>query len=302
MIDMEEYKRKIMNSNTEKKVKKNIRNAILITGLYYFFGVISAVLFIVGIVELINKSTNGAIFYGLGILVLISDIIMLLSYDTFDPLRTYSINDKLFIYLTIFNENSRKDRIKGRSTFKKQYLFYTVKKMNIQLYKIKYNIENTFIFRDENYKYYTKYLDKFILLFNGKDYENEYFIRADEIQDCIEKIISLYEFNIFNEIINEYCNSNSNYKEVKVKKIENLIKDIDFILKEDDKHNHDFKSNSNFKSKFSIKLLFLIILDIMPLIFLALKKDSIISFIFTVYFPIMSVNIWTWTNKSKKME
>jgi len=296
MIDMEKYKRRIMNIDKEVKVKKNIRNSIIVFNLYVCIGVIALVLFLVGIIGLINETNNGRILYGIGMGILLLDIIMLLSYETLDPLKNYSINDKVFIYLNILYENlDNKNKVK--SVFKKQYLFRIVKKVNSQFYIIKRNIEDTFIFRDENYKYYTKYLDKFVLLFHGKDYQNENFIRVEEIRKCIFKIINIYEFNIVNEFVNE--DLDLNFKEIRVEKIEDLIKNIDFILAEDVKYNNDFKTNVNSKSKFSIKLLLLVFLNIMPVIFIAFNKNDIISFIFTVYSPIMSVNIWAWTNRSK---
>ena len=316
MIDMNKYKKKILHTDREKKVKNNIGWSIIVFNLYICFFLIALIVLLIGLFGIANKTNYGWSLYFVGMLIIILDVIILMGYESYDPLKEYSTNDKLFIYLAILNESLGAYKIKSpRLRFKGQYLFYTARMVNKQMYKIQNNIENTFIFRDENYKYYEKFLDQFHLLLQSKNYKN----KIQEIQKCIADIISIYELNIVNEFVNEDCSFND--RESRINKIEALYARISDILVSDIDSNDDsrtlyiLKNDKQLKIEAISKIIFIIILNIMPFTFIKHyvgyieSPVALVGLLFTIYPSIIALSVkvwkfkWLFQNKeSKKAE
>lgn len=229
MINMNKYIDKIANEDTKKKVNNNITQSTIIFYVYVLIALFSAIMIILGCgIYTINKNINGAYYYIIGIVCMVLDLAMLVIFDSIDPLKDFILNDKILIYLRILKDQLnlyKPQKIKIIKIVKDQKIHFTTVKLNRQLYKLKENIENTFIYRDNMYKNYINEINDIIsMLKNVRKINDDY----SEICNVIEQIINAYEFSIISEFIDEECKIN--YITIRNERIKDLNKDIVNIL------------------------------------------------------------------------
>lgn len=225
MIDMDRYMTRVINKKDEAKAKKNIIRRAIIFYVFILITIISLILILFGVYCVFNKDNTWIYYYTIGTIVIVVNIITLMIFDSIDPVRNYSLNDKILIYLDILKNEltSYNPQITG---FKKFYndekINFMIISINRQFYGLKESIENSFIYRDDKFKSYVENIDNIIILFRNAK-ENNY----DKICNIIQEIINIYEICVINEFKDLDCKVNfSVIRNNKIKKLRDNVNDI----------------------------------------------------------------------------
>lgn len=297
---MQFYKNKIIGLKKETEVNKKIKNYVLIAYAYIFSFVIGSVIVLAGMISILLNCTKGWIFYGLGLGILVFDILVLLIFDSKDPLSGYTVNDKLFIYLDILKNECIIN--KSNELLHKQKIVVIIGRINLYLNEIENNIENCFVFRDDNHKLYINVIEKIRMLFKQKGSMLACSNENNEFQDYIADIICLYGRTLTNDFCNENCSVNNN--EPRYKEIIDLLTKTDNIYNESKEFDSKEKEKLNFKFHmvhgFIPKIMTLIAIIFITIIITIFTGSTMVNQISTIISSICSIFVVFSASSNKK--
>ncbi|QNO14375.1 hypothetical protein HYG86_06110 [Alkalicella caledoniensis] len=282
------YKR-VLGTNTENKLSQIIIRDIIVVTMFIILAIVGVLIMLISFFKgLYFRIAFKDTYYFVGIAIVFISSIIFITNESINPLSKISINDKVFCWIHYLIKQINVYRSNQyNSLYQKLRLKFIIRIIVNDLYTLKYNLENSFVFLKDKEDIVQK-VDKIVKLLNG------YFVIQIDNEEIKEKYVELLNklekqymllignTALYSETDTEMANTSKEVRNLYNQKYDELFHELDLFITDEDVQFSSTKSESLLRGKKRYIILSTWVFAGFSLIFLIFKDERLATLIGSV--------------------